>query len=90
MAPPPAALPPDAATIGNPIREELEDRSFYKHLYSWAAGVIAILAAIAALVSYNSIGQMRAERELEWAHLEGPSAGREAAAAPDSYAGAAE
>lgn len=75
MAPPPAP-PPDAAAIRDLIREELDrnnktlefvqgqiekDRSFYKHLYSWAAGVIAVLAAIAALVSYSSIGQMRAD-----------------------------
>ncbi len=77
MAPPPAPPPPlDAAMISKLIREELDrnnktvefiqgqiekDRTFYKYLYSFAAGVIAILAGLAVVVSYTSIGQMRAD-----------------------------
>jgi hypothetical protein len=68
--------PLDADVIKTIIRDEIDrnnktlefiqgqidkDRTFYKHLYSFAAGVIAIVAALAVFVSYNSVSQMRAD-----------------------------
>lgn len=38
-----------------------KDRSFYKYLYSFAAGFIALMVVVAGIFSYTSVSQMRTE-----------------------------
>lgn len=81
---PPPAL--DAAAIANLIRQEVDrnnayltfaqeqinkDRNFYKYLYSYTGGFIALLILVAGMFTYNSVGQMRTDiRESVAAELE--------------------
>jgi len=72
--PTPSAL--DIATIGKLVREELDrnnmylkfaqeqiekDRSFYKHLYTWAGAFLTLMVAVAGIFSYTSVNQMRTD-----------------------------
>ena len=67
---------PDVAAIGKVVREELDrqnkylefaqgqiekDRSFYKHLYTYAGAFLAFMVAIAGIFSYTSVSQMRTD-----------------------------
>lgn len=73
-APNPDAL--DAAVIGKVVRDELDrqnkylefaqgqierDRSFYKHLYTYAGSFLAFMVAMAGYFSYSSVSQMRSD-----------------------------
>jgi hypothetical protein len=73
-APGPPAL--DVAAIGKVVREELDrqnkylefaqgqiekDRSFYKHLYTYAGAFLAFMVAVAGIFSYTSVNQMRTD-----------------------------
>ncbi|HWF37670.1 MAG TPA: hypothetical protein VG322_04075 [Candidatus Acidoferrales bacterium] len=64
----------EAADVTKLIKEELDrnnkylefaqgqiekDRSFYKHLYAYAAAFLAFMIAVAGIFSYNSVNQMR-------------------------------
>jgi hypothetical protein len=66
----------DTAVIGKLVREELDrnnkylefaqgqiekDRSFYKHLYTYAIAFIGCLIVVAGFFSYNSVNQMRTD-----------------------------
>jgi hypothetical protein len=66
----------DAADIGKLIREELDrhdrylefaqgqiekDRGFYRYLYGFAAGFIALMVLVAGFFQYTSVNQMRTD-----------------------------
>lgn len=75
-AAPPVAL--DIAAIGKVVRDELDrqnkylefaqgqiekDRSFYKHLYTYAVAFVVFMVAVAGSVSYTSVSQMRTDMQ---------------------------
>jgi hypothetical protein len=66
----------DVAAVGKVVRDELDrqnkylefaqgqierDRSFYKHLYTFAGAFLAVMVAAAGYFSYASVGQMRTD-----------------------------
>jgi hypothetical protein len=66
----------DVAAIAKVVREELDrnknylqfaqeqiekDRSFYKHLYSYAVGFLGFMVLVAGFFQYTSVGQMRSD-----------------------------
>ena len=66
----------DVVAVGKVVREELDrqnkylefaqgqierDRSFYKHLYGFAASFLAFMVAVAGVFSYTSVTQMRTD-----------------------------
>jgi len=72
--PSPSAV--DTAAIGKLVREELDrnnkylefaqaqiekDRSFYKHLYTYAMAFLAFMIVVAGIFSYTSVNQMRTD-----------------------------
>src|SRR5258708_11424422 len=71
------ALPAlDVVLVGKIVREELDrnnnyfefaqgqiekDRTFYRHLYTFAGAFLAFMVAVAGLFSYTSVNQMRGD-----------------------------
>jgi hypothetical protein len=68
----------DAAAIGKVVRDELDrqnkylefaqgqiekDRSFYKHLYTYAVAFVVFMVAVAGSFSYTSVSQMRTDMQ---------------------------
>jgi hypothetical protein len=66
----------DVAAIGKVVRDELDrqnkylefaqgqiekDRSFYRHLYTYAGAFLAFMVGVAGYFSYTSVSQMRAD-----------------------------
>jgi hypothetical protein len=69
-------VPLNVVAIGNLVRDEIErnnkhfefaqrqiekDRSFYKHLYSYAVGFLAFMVLVAGYFQYASVSQMRSD-----------------------------